>query len=64
MQNINIERVVGMQEAEKRSNKGTIIIADEVDSMIIDKLQDPPKSCRAFVGFTATIPSSDEGRAI
>ena len=53
-----------MQEAEKRSNKGTIIIADEVDSMIIDKLEDPPKSCCAFVGFTATIPSNEEGKAV
>ena len=59
-----LKQAVGMKAAERISNKDSIILIDEADKLLIDDAEEPPKNCKACIGFTATIPSGKEGDVV
>ena len=56
-----MKRVTSIADAAKESKEDTIILVDEADKLFVDDGLDPPKKCKVCIGFTATIPSGDEG---
>ena len=56
-----LRRVVGMKAAKDVADKSTIVLVDEADKLYIDNREHPLKDCIACIGFTATIPTGEEG---
>ena len=52
---------VGLQRVREEPDENALILVDEADKLFIDDVEEPPRKCKACIGFTATIPSGEEG---
>ena len=55
---------VGLQRVREEPDENALILVDEADKLFIDDVEEPPRKCKACIGFTATIPSGKEGKVV
>ena len=52
---------VGLKRVREEPDENALVLVDEADKLFVDDAEEPPRKCKACVGFTATIPSGKEG---